>query len=1624
MAARRRPTGLTTPRVENAELQRFLDQVSQRIDGLSGEIGSGGGTGTGTSAGGGGGGVPSGGGGFLPTVPILDTPPTPGGLDVFCGIGICILSWENPFRIYANHGRTIIYRGTTDRFDEAAQIGQATYFVFVDETGLEDNTEYFYWIRWVSSTDVEGPVSDVVSSTTGVDPEAVYDAIIEWLGSSPLQDALASDILQPDFVLEEIRRLSATITLLSASAADAAADAASTAQTAADSAQTTADTANTAASAAQTAAAAAQTAASAAETEAAEAKTAADNAETTAAAAQAEAARAQAAANAAAQKADDVDTKATNAQNTANTAATQSLTALNAANAGVASANEALAQALNNAQDIGTLERADRLVVQINGNARNQRWNTSVVAGSNIDIGTHQTDTEDDVTVEVFSMTASSLGGGNSRYDLLLEPDLIDWTAGTLYIRITGTDIDLTQARVQAEIEDIGANEEWFIDEDVAKNPLAAQITSLSTSIDGKADASALTGLTTRVTTNEDGIESHTAQITALEARLVSTSLGPEQNEFTGADRAAAEAARDTYFTANPTKLQEYNADTQLNIRLTWGVLRVFQHRVSDEETPPTFSWSDNGEVEPTAAAISTLNATVNQQGRSITANSDAITALTVTVGGKADSSDLDTKADATALTALTNRITVNEGSIESNQENITLLEGIFDGVELGPPQNTFSAESKADAETARDTYFTANADNLLQYDSDADLHIRLLYGVDTQYQNRSESAWQDIDADPRASGRALTTLSNTVTQNKTDIATNASSITTLSNSIANKADTTAVSALTTRVSANETAITTNASSITTLTTSLANKADTTAVTALTTRVSANEKNITTNTSSITTLTTSIANKADSTALTALTSRVKVNEDNITTFQNSITTLTASINNKAESSAVTALTNRVSANETSIAANQSSITTLSTAVGGKADTTVVTALTNRVTANEGNIKTNQDNITSLTTTVGGKADADALTALTNRVRVNESRIIVNQNDVTRLTANLDGIDLGPEQNTFTGEDEDAAVTARDTWFSADSDRLTAYNDDRTLHIRLLYGTTTKYQRRNNAGTRWRDNTTDPLAKTSALTAISNRVTANATGISTNASAITDLTTTVGAKADTTALTALTNRVDTTEDSITTIQGNITTLTSVVNAKPDQSDVDLKADATAVTALTNRVTVNETGIETNQNEVTTLEATLDGITLGPDPHTFTGADRAAAEAARDAYSADNGDWLLQYFTDTNNHIRLEFGDEVVYQNYESPLVDSVRVGVAASVLNDFITYNNPGDSILITTGRGTTGGNYRLLSRTGIPNPQGSTLGSYLFFSVEPGFDWTNYEGGANRVTYVSDSIDNTMIIRLREGSEITINDGIANGYELNQWSVSENTQSVGSFVDVDADPRASTSAVTNLGTRITETESGVEANTREITALESRITSRNLGPATNEFTGATRADAETARDTYATANPTWLAQYDADSSLNIRLTYNSGALRVYQNRDNSAWVDNGEVEATAAAVTTLSATVTQNTTNIQTNANNITSLTNTVAGKADTSALDALQTEIDANEAGVTANSTAITALRASVSEFVPGMEQNDFIGADRSAAETARDTYASANMAWLTDYNDNPKNYILLHYD
>lgn len=65
-----------------------------------------------------------------------------------------------------------------------------------------------------------------------------------------------------------------------------------------------------------------------------------------------------------------------------------------------------------------------------------------------------------------------------------------------------------------------------------------------------------------------------------------------------------------------------------------------------------------------------------------------------------------------------------------------------------------------------------------------------------------------------------------------------------------------------------------------------------------------------------------------------------------------------------------------------------------------------------------------------------------------------------------------------------------------------------------------------------------------------------------------------------------------------------------------------------------------------------------------------------------------------------------------------------------------------------------------------------------------------------------------------------------------------------------------------------------------------------------LGPATNTFNAATKAAGVTARNTYASSNAAWLAKYDANPSLLVRVTWpTTPTNEAWYGRAASAWVE-------------------------------------------------------------------------------------------------------------------------------
>lgn len=101
-------------------------------------------------------------------------PPTPTGLTATGGFDHIFLQWDKPLDLYSNHSYTIIYRADSDNFGAAIQVAQLeTGFIHADFTVNHGQT-YFYWIRFVSSSDILGPTNSATGTPATVSNDPAY----------------------------------------------------------------------------------------------------------------------------------------------------------------------------------------------------------------------------------------------------------------------------------------------------------------------------------------------------------------------------------------------------------------------------------------------------------------------------------------------------------------------------------------------------------------------------------------------------------------------------------------------------------------------------------------------------------------------------------------------------------------------------------------------------------------------------------------------------------------------------------------------------------------------------------------------------------------------------------------------------------------------------------------------------------------------------------------------------------------------------------------------------------------------------------------------------------------------------------------------------------------------------------------------------------------------------------------------------------------------------------------------------------------------------------------------------------------------------------------------------------
>lgn len=139
----------------------------------------------------------------VPLSPITVTPEeariVPPVVVGFTAIGVyggVHLTWENPFQAYNVHALTEVWRGESNDPATRVLINSSRGTTFFDRIADEDAHEYWYWVRFVSEYNRDGPYSLPFRARKEADVRAVMDQISGEINQSDLAAAFADEIGQ------------------------------------------------------------------------------------------------------------------------------------------------------------------------------------------------------------------------------------------------------------------------------------------------------------------------------------------------------------------------------------------------------------------------------------------------------------------------------------------------------------------------------------------------------------------------------------------------------------------------------------------------------------------------------------------------------------------------------------------------------------------------------------------------------------------------------------------------------------------------------------------------------------------------------------------------------------------------------------------------------------------------------------------------------------------------------------------------------------------------------------------------------------------------------------------------------------------------------------------------------------------------------------------------------------------------------------------------------------------------------------------------------------------------------------------------------------------------------------
>ena len=683
-------------------------------------------------------------------------------------------------------------------------------------------------------------------------------------------------------------------------------------------------------------------------------------------------------------------------------------TAQAAATSAQSTADTAASDITSLASTLGTLTTTATQTIRSDTPPQNRNDNSSLQAG---DIWI-ETDNNNQIYIYTGSSWSTTSSGAASSVDTTLQ-----------------SQIDANELAIESNADNIllvaGVSGAVNISTSVNITSLNSAITDGTTGL--SANASAISNLTTRVTSAEGSITTNSQDITSL-----TNSLSTANSNITS--NASSISSLQNQITANDGDITSVSSSvTSLTNSLSTANTNITAN--SSAITGLTSSVSTiNGTLTTAQSDITALESSVTTAEGNITANSSAITGLTSsisTANGNISTLQSDVTSLETDLTTAEGNITTNtsaistlQSSVSANDNDITAINASITSLNTSVNNANTNISTNASAITGLDTRVTSNESTLTTRAAATDV---------TALQTSLNTLSTEVDTKTRtfAQGSVPTATAigdlwiNTNDNNKVyraysdtadEIATGEWQLLRDEGIVVNAG---AISTLQSTVSTQGNDITSNSSDISTLTNNLATA----------------NGSISANSGAITSLQSTVSTQGNS--ISSISNDVTSLDNTVTTIQTDLDAAEVTIT--SNSSAISGLDSRVTTAEGSITSQASDITALQTSVSGN-DTDIsglsssVSSLQAQVTLNDGDITAINTSITSLESQITNNDDdisgqSTAISSLQSTVNQNGTDITANASAITQITSDVNGVSSSVTQLSSTVADIEGNAAA-------------------------------------------------------------------------------------------------------------------------------------------------------------------------------------------------------------------------------------------------------------------------------------------------------------------------------------------------------------------------------------------------------------------------------------------------------------------------------------------------------------------------------------------------------------------------------------------------------------------